>query len=88
MWLYPGHAGAGRNACPRAARWRCPLDRRSGLVATFNSGFKLADSGGGFASGGHTYAPLKAGLATIVRYRDGHVDVIVLERRSRRRLRT
>ena len=35
---------------------------RSKLVATFNSGFKLADSGGGFASGGHTYAPLQAGL--------------------------
>ena len=47
------------------------------LVATFNSAFKLADSGGGFASGGHTYAPMQAnGMATIVRYRDGRIDVI------------
>ena len=26
--------------------------------------------------GGHTYAPMKQGLGTIIRYRDGHVDVI------------
>ena len=39
-----------------------PTALRSKLVATFNSGFKLADSGGGFALGGHTYAPLKDGL--------------------------
>jgi hypothetical protein len=49
---------------------------RSKLVATFNSGFKLTDSGGGYATGGHTYTPLKDGFATIVRYTDGHVDVI------------
>jgi hypothetical protein len=52
-----------------------PLRLRGRLVATFNSGFKLQDSGGGFASGGQTYAPLKAGIATIVRYRSGRVDV-------------
>ena len=49
---------------------------RSRLVATFNSGFKLSDSGGGFAVGGHAYAPLKDGLATLVRYRNGHLDLI------------
>jgi hypothetical protein len=53
-----------------------PAAARNNLVATFNSGFKLVDSGGGFAEGGHTYAPLKDGFATFVRYRDGHVDVI------------
>ena len=52
------------------------MSTRSKLVATFNSGFKLSDSGGGYATGGHTYAPLKDGFATIVRYTDGHVDVI------------
>jgi hypothetical protein len=73
--LYPGiqepsvsMASRGPEEVPPAARKR--------LVATFNSGFKLADSGGGFAIGGHTYTPLKDGLATIVRYADGHVDVI------------
>ena len=47
---------------------------RSRLVATFNSAFKLADSGGGFASGGHTYAHMKPGQATIVRDRDGRIE--------------
>jgi hypothetical protein len=52
-----------------------PQDLWSRLVATFNTGFKLADSGGGFAIGGHTYAPLKDGLATIMRFRNGRADV-------------
>src|SRR5579872_7121938 len=53
-----------------------PLSMRGRLVATFNSGFKLSDSGGGFVYGGHTYAPMVHGMATIVRYSDGRVDVV------------
>ncbi|HWF72490.1 MAG TPA: hypothetical protein VG186_04050 [Solirubrobacteraceae bacterium] len=53
-----------------------PPAHRGRLVASFNSGFKLQDSGGGFALAGHTYAPLKNGLATIVGYTDGHTDVV------------
>lgn len=53
-----------------------PLDSRRSLLATFNSGFKLSDSKGGFAVHGHTYAPLRNGQATIVGYTDGRVDVI------------
>ena len=53
-----------------------PPQVRSRLVATFNSGFKLADSGGGFGYDGHTYAPMTQGLATILRYSSGKVDVI------------
>jgi hypothetical protein len=49
---------------------------RHRLVATFNSGFKLADSNGGFAYHGHTYAPLHDGMATIVGYRSGRVNVV------------
>ena len=52
-----------------------PPSLRSHLVATFNSGFKLQDSGGGFAIHGHTYAPLKPGLATLIRYQNGPLDV-------------
>ena len=52
-----------------------PPDLRPRLLATFNSAFKLADSGGGFAIGGRTYAPLKDGLATLVSYTDGRVDI-------------
>jgi hypothetical protein len=53
-----------------------PADKRSHLLATFNSAFKLADSGGGFASGGHTYATMKNGMATVLRYRDGRVGIV------------
>jgi hypothetical protein len=52
-----------------------PPDLRPRLLATFNSGFKLADSGGGFAIGGRAYAPLKDGLATLISYADGRVDI-------------
>ena len=52
-----------------------PADLRPRLLATFNGGFKLADSGGGFAIGGRTYAPLKDGLATLISYADGRVDI-------------
>jgi hypothetical protein len=74
-WLYPGLQEP--NVTMGAARGpsEVPLAMRKRLVATFNSGFKLVDSGGGFASGGHTYAPLKNGLATIIRYRSGGLDI-------------
>jgi hypothetical protein len=52
-----------------------PSQVRAGLLATFNSGFKLQDSGGGFVAFGHVYSPLRDGLATLVRSRDGAVDV-------------
>jgi hypothetical protein len=73
-WLYPGRVEPAVQM-PSRGPMEVPLSRRAQLVATFNSGFKLSDSGGGFASGGHTYAPLKQGMATLVRYRDGHLDV-------------
>jgi len=68
-------------AVPMATRGpgEVPTWMRSHLVATFNSGFKLADSGGGFVWHGHTYAPLGNGLATIVGYTDGTVNVIKWE---------
>ncbi|MGI8506327.1 MAG: hypothetical protein ACR2MK_05895 [Solirubrobacteraceae bacterium] len=74
VWLYPGRLEPAVSMTSRGPM-EVPPELRRRLVATFNSGFKLQDSGGGFASGGHTYAALKPGLATIVRYRDGSVDV-------------
>ncbi|HTD57381.1 MAG TPA: hypothetical protein VK672_00655 [Solirubrobacteraceae bacterium] len=53
-----------------------PTARRGKLLATFNSGFKLSDSHGGFVLNGHTYATMHDGLATLVGYRDGRVGVI------------
>jgi hypothetical protein len=53
-----------------------PLAARSRLLATFNSGFKLSDSLGGYTIYGHTYAPMKRGLGTIVGYQDGRVNIV------------
>jgi hypothetical protein len=53
-----------------------PRAKRPRLLATFNSGFKLSDSSGGFVLGGHTYASMRDGQGTLVGYADGHVDVI------------
>jgi Phosphodiester glycosidase len=53
-----------------------PAASRGKLIATFNSGFKLSDSRGGFVLHGHTYASMQDGQATLVGYADGHVDVI------------
>ena len=58
-----------------------PASKRYRLLATFNSGFKLIDAGGslgngGFATGGHTYAPLRDGLATFVGYKNGTVNIV------------
>jgi hypothetical protein len=53
-----------------------PHTLRGKLLASFNSGFKLSDSHGGFVLDGHTYATMHDGQATLVGYSDGHVDVI------------
>jgi hypothetical protein len=63
-------------AMPNRGPEEVPMSLRPRLVATFNSAFKLSDSGGGFVYGGHTYAPMAHGLATVVRYRNGRVNVI------------
>ena len=72
--LYPGRLEPSVSL-PSRGPMEVPTELRSKLVATFNSGFKLSDSGGGFAIGGHAYSPLKDGLATILQYRDGRTDV-------------
>jgi hypothetical protein len=73
--FYPG-AREPDVALPSRGPEEVPMSLRGKLVATFNSGFKLSDSGGGFAMNGHTYAPLHDGMATIVRYASGKVDVV------------
>ena len=73
-WLYPGRQEPGVAMVSRGPM-EVPAGRRTRLVATFNSAFKLSDSGGGFASGGHTYAPMRDGMATILRYRNGQIDI-------------
>jgi Phosphodiester glycosidase len=75
VMLYPGISEPAVTMPSRGPE-KVPMTMRSRLVATFNSAFKLSDSGGGFAYAGHTYAPMRPDTATILGYRDGRVDVI------------
>ena len=52
-----------------------PNDQRWRLLATFNGGFIYSDGNNGSSIGGTSYEPLKRGLATLVAYSDGRVDV-------------
>ncbi|HZO78948.1 MAG TPA: phosphodiester glycosidase family protein [Solirubrobacteraceae bacterium] len=70
--LYPGrYEPPNAGATPAEV----PLRQRGGLLATFNSGFRLEDDQGGFFAQGRLYAPLRKGQATLVAYSNGKVDV-------------
>ena len=73
LQLYPGRYE------PPTGSYRGPMEippqSRAQLLATFNSGFKLEDDGGGFAALGRVYAPLHDGQATLIGFRDGSVNV-------------
>jgi len=57
----------GPMSVPSSQRWR--------LLATFNGGFTYIDGHNGSAVNGLTNEPLKVGLATLIGYRDGRVDI-------------
>jgi hypothetical protein len=57
----------GPMSVPYGQRWR--------LLATFNGGFIYSDGLNGSSINGTMYEPLKDGLATMIAYRDGRVDV-------------
>jgi hypothetical protein len=57
----------GPMSVPYGQRWR--------LLATFNAGFTYIDGLNGSAINGQTYEPLKDGLATLIGYRDGRVQI-------------
>ena len=52
---------------PQGQRWR--------LYATFNGGFIHTDTNNGSSINGSLYEPLTPGLATMLSYRDGRVDI-------------
>jgi hypothetical protein len=64
---------------PGPGHWKTPSwippGTRRGLEATFNSGFKIDVSGGGFYLNGVTRGNLTKGAASIVYYRDGHIAI-------------
>ena len=53
-----------------------PAARRRDLVATFNGGFPLETSNAGLVMRGETIAPMVNGIATLVEYRDGRIDIV------------
>lgn len=52
-----------------------PKKDSSGMIATFNGGFKVADSQGGYYQDGITLGKLQNGSASIVVYKDGTQDI-------------
>ncbi|MCW2690314.1 MAG: hypothetical protein JWR37_5204, partial [Mycobacterium sp.] len=62
--LVAGTKEPGGGAWPERAM--VPDALRPTLLATFNSGFKFADTAGGFYADGRIGKPLKAGLASVV----------------------
>jgi hypothetical protein len=73
----------GRYEPPRASLRgpaEVPYDQRWRLLATFNSGFIYQDGLNGDALNGHTNEPLKQGLATLVAYKNGRVNVVGWDR--------
>jgi hypothetical protein len=64
---------------PGPGNWHSPAwippGHRRGLVATFNGGFKIASSDGGFYLNGTYDGPLVRGVASVVYYRDGHIAI-------------
>ena len=71
---HPGTSDPGRlslwSQIPRVSR-----SAVSGLVATFNGGFKIKDSRGGFYENGHTIGVLRRGAASLVVYKNGTTNI-------------
>jgi hypothetical protein len=73
--LRPGYGDPGRYLSLWGASDRVSNDATTNLVATFNSGFRLKDSRGGYYQNGNTRLPLVDGAATFVTYKDGTSDI-------------
>ncbi|MGN6276072.1 MAG: phosphodiester glycosidase family protein [Solirubrobacterales bacterium] len=52
-----------------------PPSKRDRIAATFNGGFPLETSNAGLIYRGETLAPMVNGIATLIQYRDGRVDL-------------
>ena len=72
--LHPGSGdpGAGNWGRPQPD---IPPGQRRGLLATFNGGFKVASSQGGFFLNGTTRGVLQRGIASMVFYQNGGLSI-------------
>ena len=68
-------AGTGDPGGPWPGGGQVAPEVRSRLVAVFNGGFKLGDLPGGWYTDGRVNKALVPGQASVVVYRDGHLDV-------------
>jgi len=59
-----------------------PPVMRKRVVATFNGGFPLETSHAGLIYRGHVVASMVEGIATLVQYRDGRIDIVRWHGRS------
>jgi hypothetical protein len=73
--LFPGYKGPGPTTKPRGPEM-VPLKSRARLLATFNSGFYESDAAAGFYTHDILYFPMRKGIATLVRYKNGSVDIV------------
>ena len=73
--LYPGYEGPGSTTLDRGPEM-VPVAARQTLLATFNSGFYEKDSAAGFYVNNTLYFPMVNGLATVVEYTNGSVDLV------------
>jgi len=73
MVLHPGYTVPGGSGWSQPSQ--VPASQQSSLLATFNSGFTMNDANGGYWQDGQTAVPLRAGAASMVLYKDGHIDV-------------
>jgi Phosphodiester glycosidase len=71
--FYPGRYEP--PSAPVRGPMQVPYGQRWRLLATFNGGFTYIDGHNGSSIDGRSYEPLKDGLATLIGYRDGRVDV-------------
>lgn len=71
---YPGRYEPPR--APDRGPFFIPFDQRWRLLATFNGGFTYIDGHNGSAVNGFTNEPLADGLATLVGYRNGNVNIL------------
>jgi hypothetical protein len=56
-----------------------PSQKRKKVVATFNGGFPLETSNAGLVYRGETIESMVNGIATLVKYRDGRIDIVKWE---------
>ncbi len=73
--LHPGSQDPGGSNWGRNAQSYIPAGSRTGLLATFNGGFKLDSAQGGFYLNGRTSGTLTRGAASVVYYKNGTVKI-------------